>query len=300
MAVTNIRSRGAAARALIAPTAHAIVRNGRRVKGRAQLNGISVTGSAPNAVIRALKAAAVGVPSVEEKAWITRIELMRSLMGRSPQVLEIVDFGAGVGHEFDNGESDLKHTTERTLAQMTRSSKPPQWAYLLFRLVRELRTETAIELGACVGISAAYMTAAMELNGRGRLVTLEGSDVLAIRSARTLEELQLNLRAEVREGRFADTLEQAITDFTPVGLAFIDGHHVESATVDYMNAILPSAADEAILIFDDINWSDGMRRAWDAVVADERFALTVDLRSVGLAIVSKSATNRQSLTVSYY
>lgn len=277
-----------------------VVRNGRRVKGRVQLQTVNVTGRAPQAVVRALKDATVGLPSAEERAWINRVELMRKLMGLSPQELEIVDFGAGVAHEFDTGTSETRHTTTRTLGQMTLSSKPPAWAYLLFRLVRELKPDSALELGACVGVSASYMSAALELNGNGRLITLEGADVLAARSARTLEELGLAERGSVREGRFVDTIEKAIADLAPVGLAFIDGHHIESATVDYMNAILPLAADEAVLVFDDIDWSDGMRKAWQTAVDDERFAVTVDLRTVGLGIVSKSAVGRERLAVSYY
>jgi predicted O-methyltransferase YrrM len=290
----------AAAKSVASPVVHSVVRNGRRVKGRAQLQGVSVTGVAPTAVVRALKSAIVGRPSPQEKELISRVELMRQLMAGSAQELEIVDFGAGIAHEFDTGEAETRHTSTRTLAQMTKSSKPPRWAYLLFRLVRELKPASALELGACVGISASYLASAMKLNNTGRLITLEGADVLAGRSARTLEELLLDSYAEVREGRFSDTVDKAVADLAPVGLAFIDGHHIESATVDYMNAILPSAADEAVLIFDDINWSDGMRRAWQAVVDDERFALTVDLRSVGLAVVSRSSTERTALTVSYY
>lgn len=288
------------ARGIASPILHSVVRNGRRVRGRAQLERITVSGVAPNAVIAALKKATVGRPSPEEKAWINRIEIMRALLGSSPQELEVVDFGAGLGSEFDTGERATRHSSTRTLAQTTKFSKPPRWAYLLFRLVRELRPESAVELGACVGISAAYLASAMELNGVGRVATLEGSDVLARRSERTLEELLLASRAEVREGRFDDTLSATVDDLKPVGLAFIDGHHIESATIDYLNAIVPSAADEAVLVFDDINWSDGMRRAWQTVVDDDRFALTVDLRSVGLAAISKSATSRSHLAVSYY
>jgi predicted O-methyltransferase YrrM len=286
--------------AAVSPAAHAVVRNARRVKGRAQLLRVDVSGTAPTAVVRALKGATLGRPSKEERDWITRIELLRELMSRSPQPLEIVDFGAGVGHEFDTGEAETRHTTTRTLGQMTASSKPPAWAYLLFRLVRELRPDSIVELGACVGVSASYMSAALELNRNGRLITLEGADVLAERSARTLGELGLQDRAEVREGRFVDTLDRAVKDSAPVGLAFIDGHHIESATVDYMNAILPSTAEESVLVFDDIAWSDGMRRAWQSVVDDDRFAVTFDLRSVGLAVVSTSARERQSLSISYY
>lgn len=50
-------------------------------------------------------------------------------------------------------------------------------------------------------------------------------------------------------------------------------------------------------MFDDINWSDGMGRSWAAIRADEHFALTVDLRSVGLAVVAGAPLRRRSLSV---
>jgi predicted O-methyltransferase YrrM len=282
------------------PAAKVAGRQLRRALGLAHLRSAQVSGTAPTAVLAAVKAAFRNTPSAAERAWISRIEQMRTVMASSPRELAITDFGAGARSEFDVGEFETEHTTTRTLAEMTGSSKPAYGAYLLFRLVRSLRPATALELGACVGVSASYIAAAMELNDFGRMMTLEGAEVLADRSRRTLEELLLTNRAEVRQGRFSDVLDSALADLAPLEMAFVDGHHIESATIDYMNAILTRVSDEALLVFDDISWSAGMRRAWNAIAADNRFALTVDLRSVGLAVVSDSATSRQALSVAYY
>jgi predicted O-methyltransferase YrrM len=254
-----------------------------------------VSGATQTIVINALKLANHGHASAAELAWIDRIESLRASYLASPDLLEVEDFGSG-----RIAMAQANHVTTRTLGSMTRSSKPPRWAYLLFRLVREFQPQACVELGACVGISAAYQTAALELNGQeGRLVTLEGADVLAARSTLTIESLGLESRATVRVGRFSDTLATTLADLSPVDWVFLDGHHDEKATLGYMEQILPNLADEAILIFDDINWSDGMRRAWKQVVADPRFALTVDLRSLGLAIVSGDAVARHTLNIAY-
>jgi predicted O-methyltransferase YrrM len=283
-----------------APLVHTAVRNSRRVRGRVQLASIKVDGVGPTAVVNALKSAALGRPSPSERAWIKRIELMRALLLTSPAPLSMIDFGAGTGHKFDTGEAETENRVSKSLGEMTKSSKPPHWAYLLFRIIRELKPASALEMGTCVGISASYEAAALELNGSGRLLTLEGADVLAERSSHTLAELNLDQRAEVRLGRFSDTVDAAIEQLRPVGFAFIDGHHIESATLEYMEKIVAAAADEAVLVFDDINWSEGMRNAWAGIVADERFALTVGLRSVGVAVLSKTATGRKNIDVGYY
>jgi predicted O-methyltransferase YrrM len=247
----------------------------------------------------ALRAATTGSPSAEEQAWVERIEALRTSLLQSAEPLEIEDFGAGKRDRLDTQEHRDVQTTTRTLGHMTLSSKPERWAYLLFRLIRELRPTTCVEMGACVGISAAYQAAALEMNGSGQLVSLEGADVLARRSTQTLDELGLGHRASVRLGPFAETLPPVLAELSPLDWVFVDGHHAEKATLDYAEMILPALGTEAVVVFDDINWSAGMRRAWESIQQDERFSLTVDMRSVGLAVVSAGRQVRGSISVSF-
>jgi predicted O-methyltransferase YrrM len=280
---------------------HTVKQQGRRLQGRYQLKGVEGNGIAPARVIAGVRAATLA-RSQEEKDWAKRIETLRALMLLSPEPLTITDYGAGKGAVLDTGsttEAPAVHTSVRTLSDMTRSSKKPHWARLLFNVIRSLQPETAIELGSCVGISASYQAAALQLNGHGRLVTLEGAEPLAARSERTLAELGLDKWASVRLGQFAETLPDVVSELAPVDYAFIDGHHTESATLDYMERILPHASEESVLVFDDIDWSPGMKKAWAQIVADPRFALTLDLGTIGFAAVSTSSTQRQSLQVSY-
>jgi hypothetical protein len=65
-----------------------------------------------------------------------------------------------------------------------------------------------------------------------------------------------------------------------------------------MEQILRCLAPEAVLVFDDINWSAGMKRAWARIAADPRFAATVDLKKVGIAVVSAERTSRP-ISISY-
>lgn len=275
-----------------------VARRGRRTIGAVEVRRATTRGATTSAVVSAVKKALAGQAAEDEAAWIERIEKKRRELAASAAPLTIVDFGAGTKSQFDQDGADPSHTITKTLGEMTRSSKPPRWAFLLFRIVRELGPEACVELGSCVGISASYEAAALELNGRGRLITLEGADVLAERSRRTIDELGLADRASVRLGRFAATLPGTLDDLPPVDYAFIDGHHVEDATIDYMEQILPRLAPEAVLVFDDINWSAGMKRAWARIAADPRFAATVDLKKVGIAVVSAERTSRP-ISISY-
>jgi len=242
----------------------------------------------------------LGKPSREERVWVDRIEQVRASLADSQTPLTITDFGAGKRTSDGVEQGESQDAIVRTLGDMTASSKPARWAYLLFRLIRQLEPESCLELGACVGISAGYQAAALELNGAGRLLSLEGAEVLAARSSQTLEELGLSDRASVRQGAFAATLPGALADLRPLDWVFVDGHHVEEATIEYTELIVPALSGEAVVVYDDINWSPGMQRAWARIEADPRFSLTVDLRTVGLAVVSGvRPTGRRNLSIPY-
>lgn len=279
-------------------TLHVVPRNVRRAKGIIQSSRVQVTGDGPNAVLRALTTCLQGRHDHDERLWIRRIEAFRTFLLQSPEPFTMVDYGAGTRAEPTLG---TVATTTRTIGEMTLFSKPRMWARLLLRLVREFRPSTVLELGSCVGISGSYLVAALELNGgNGTLVSLEGVPALAERSTFTLNELGLANRSVVRAGEFASTLPAALSELTPLACAFIDGNHEQEATLSYVEQIIEVAAPETLLVFDDINYDDGMRQAWAAVVQDPRYSLTVDLRSVGLAVLSRSASNSSRLSIGYY
>lgn len=257
---------------------HSAARNVRRAAGTVQSRRANVTGIAAQSVLRGIRFAQV------HRAGIDRIEHVRQLLLTSPDPL-LMD--------------DMPGATTTTIARMAEFSKPVPWAWLLYCVAREVQPERALEMGSCVGISAAYQVAAMHANGHGRLITLEGSRELADRSQWTLNALSLD-RAEVRHGHFSDTFERAVDDLKPVDWAFIDGNHNREPTLEYADRLLQAAGPETVHIFDDINWSDGMRQAWAAIKRDPRYQVTFDLRSVGIAVSSVSATERRNFRIGYY
>lgn len=254
---------------------------------------------APGGVIRAVKVALSRGIDPAEKVWIDRIEKTRQALLASVEPLEIVDFGAGKAADLGPDDTAEVKTTTRTLGQMTLSSQRPRGAYLLFRILRELKPTSVLELGSCVGISGSYLGAALELNGSGQLVTLEGAPVLAERSRRTVADLGLGDRVEVVQGPFAETLGATLARVRPLQFAFVDGHHLESATLDYLERLIGEMDVESVMHFDDINWSDGMRRAWKRIEADPRFALTIDLGSFGAAVLSATPAEPRHLKTRY-
>jgi predicted O-methyltransferase YrrM len=237
----------------------------------------------------------------DERSAIDRIEHLRSEMYSSTTRITRRDYGAG--------DHDSKRTKEQmlagvevvdTLGHLSQAlSKPPSWCNFLFRLLRTTGSERCIEMGTAVGVSGAYQATALQLNGHGRLVTLEGAQAIAEIARSNFQRLGLD-SVEIVVGRFDETLPKVLTETQPVDYVFIDGHHDERATVAYFEQILPFLADSALLVFDDITWSDGMARAWKTIAGDRRVGVAVDLGPVGLCVVDKSISWRNYVSVTLH
>lgn len=91
---------------------------------------------------------------------------------------------------------------------------------------------------------------------------------------------------EVVVGDFAHTLDDTLRRAGQVDLAFIDGFHDGKATIGYHAAFKEAAAPGAVLIYDDINWSDGMTRAWDAIRQDGEVQYVLDYGAMGVVGLS--------------
>jgi predicted O-methyltransferase YrrM len=161
-------------------------------------------------------------------------------------------------------------------------SKPKLWALLLFKLIRNIQPGMAIELGTCIGISAAYQSAAQQLNGKGRLISIEGSETIVDLAKKNIESRQLN-NVNILCGTFKEVLPGVLEKKTStVDYVFIDGHHDEQATITYFELLLPHLSSGAIVVFDDISWSNGMRRAWEKVCKHSAVSFAVDLKMMGI------------------
>lgn len=211
------------------------------------------------AIARALRTTALGRMPREERDWIARIDARRQRVDEL--ALEIDPICAFF-------------------------SVPGIWGRLQLRLVRELAPRRALELGTAFGISAAFQAAALELNGGGRLVTLDREPRLAELAQQTFDELGLAGRVEQRVGAIAETLPDLAREITPIDYAFLDAEHTEQATIAAFETILPELADGAVVVVDDIRLNADMGRAWAAIRANPRVGVGLDLRRFGIVVAA--------------
>jgi predicted O-methyltransferase YrrM len=215
-----------------------------------------------------------------EKDEIARIEALRDRVEASPVVVRTT------GPEWSGDPNDGR-VVELSLGELSSvASKRALSARVLLSLIREFKPLTCIELGTCVGISAAYQAAALELNGGGELISFEASAERIAAAERHVAELGFD-NVRFAHGRFQETLDPILRSLdAPVDYAFVDGHHDEQATLSYFRQIAPYASPSAVIVFDDIHWSTGMERAWQQLEADPQLPLTVDVRDMGVAFTA--------------
>lgn len=262
-----------------------------RVRSARKLKRLSVSDGPGSAMLaRAIEETLRNELGLGEQQWIERIESVRAQLRNDDTRISVTDYGTG-GAATGRSDGTMYQGVVQNwpVSQVCNASMPPRYALLLFKLVRMFQPGRMLELGTCLGISAAYQAAAGKLNGDGRLVTMEGAPALASISRSNLEKLDLD-NASVVSGRFQDNLERALADLGGVDYVFIDGHHDEIATIDYFETIVPHCTEESVVVLDDISWSEGMRRAWTTISSRSGVGTAVDLGKIGICVLRRNST----------
>jgi predicted O-methyltransferase YrrM len=223
-----------------------------------------------------------------ERRAVEKIEARRAALLERTDSVEEIDYGAGDPTSAPRPAGAVSAGTIRVGDACRRYSRFGSSSLLLFQVVRSCKLERGLELGACMGISAAYQAGAMQCNGGGQFLTLEGAPSFAAIASETLTGLGLSDIAAVEIGPFQTTLAPALQRLQPIDYMFIDGHHDEEATQSYFRQALPFLAKRAVLVFDDIHWSAGMTRAWQAIQRDPAVTVAVTLNGMGVCVTGGS------------
>jgi len=201
---------------------------------------------------------------------------LRGSLGKSREMLGASSLGAG-------SKNMPGSVMVRDLAGL--SSVKPKFGKLLFRMARHYHPETIIELGTSIGISTIYLAKG---NSDSQVVTIEGDSNIC-NFARQLFKKQDVKNIKAINGNFDDYLSYFEKNYPAPEMVFIDGNHTYDATLKYYHHFRNSIRN-GFLIIDDINWSQGMRKAWCEILANDDGIATVDLFFMGIIIIRSSIT----------
>ncbi len=79
-------------------------------------------------------------------------------------------------------------------------------------------------------------------------------------------------------------------------VVFVDGHHDGLALLDYMEHLKEISHNETIFILDDIRWSDSMYEAWNKLINDPYYHVTMDLFRMGI-VVPRHQQEKEHFTI---
>lgn len=205
------------------------------------------------------------------KQYDAAIEQQRKKLRGDQRRVEVTDLGAG---------SMLDKSNKKTVSQIaTNALKPARVAQLLARLASYLDPKTIIELGTCLGITTAYLAKASK---QSHVYTVEGCPQTAQIARETFEQLQIVDQITLKVGNFDELLPETLQQLNTIDFLFIDGNHTYEATMRYFETALGHVDEKSVLIFDDIYWSEGMKRAWTDIKAHPSVTLSIDLFYIGL------------------
>ncbi|NET11884.1 MAG: class I SAM-dependent methyltransferase [Okeania sp. SIO1H6] len=235
--------------------------------------------------------------SSSEKQSIKAIELLRKETESSTEAIEILNYGTSKRKPRSLVESEHGWISNSTVgAVCKRGSKNRLWGRFLMQLIGYMSPHLCLELGTCVGISAAYQATSLAKIG-GKLVTIEGSPTLVKIAKKNIEILKLSDYVYFVTGSFQSTLSIVLDKYKIFDYVFIDGHHDETATCQYFEQIYPYLSTNAIVVFDDINWSEGMKKVWKKIYEDPRINVSIDFEDIGICLFCSNFTSEKFHTV---
>lgn len=170
----------------------------------------------------------------------------------------------------------------------TKAASSKSWCRLLFSLVKKTNSEKIFEVGTNLGISGSYILRSIKDNPNAHFTTLEGQARFCEIAGGEFEKIIEKNKYSIYSGLYDDTFDKALSSIDNLDCAFIDGNHQYDPTLEYFNKIEPLIGDKGILLFDDINWTDGMKDAWTKIQLSPKVKYTIDLYEIGIAVIDRS------------
>jgi predicted O-methyltransferase YrrM len=203
-------------------------------------------------------------------------------MRKNDQTIVIQDFGVG----------SKKLGNERAISAIfSMSSSKGKYGALLYRLARFYAPKNILEFGTSLGVGTTYLTL--------------GSPDSEIQTVEACENTRNVALGNLSPYSNVESVHSTFTDFLSTvnasqhyDLIFIDGHHDGAALLDYLERLQAHAHDETLFILDDIRWSDSMKSAWERIVKDDRFHLTLDLFRVGI-VMKRAHQEKEHFVIRY-
>lgn len=215
-----------------------------------------------------------------------KITTLRHEMAESGQNVRVNDLGAG---------SQYLSSSCRTLSDISRiSSVRNRYGRILYNIALNNNGKNILELGTSIGLSTLFLAMGAP---DSRIISIEGCQNLAEIARRNISRCNID-NVRIIEGDFNSELHAiSETGFSP-SLTFIDGNHRKEPVLRYFALMKELIPLEAVIIFDDINYSVEMNEAWYEIKSDLQVSLSIDIFQMGFVFFRKGMV-KQDFVIRY-
>lgn len=221
--------------------------------------------------------------TIEDKSIRSKLLQLKS----NQTIIEVEDLGAG--------SKKIGKASKRSIAQIAKTASiKPKYGRLLAKLIDRYNLTYGIELGTSLGIGSLYLCHSSKLK---KLITIEGAPEIAKIASTNFKEFN-EKRIKLMQGSFDEHLQLAVDLLPRIDFVFIDGNHTYEATMKYFNFFADRINENTFLIFDDIYWSDEMKKAWSEIIASKKMNVSLDFLQIGI-VCKRAGQAKQNFILKY-
>lgn len=185
---------------------------------------------------------------------------------------------------------DLNKKTFCTSSIASKEGISKTYGQLLYQLVTYFKPVHLLETGTSLGISSLYQLLAMPEGARFK--TIEGNAALHERCTAAMQKIVTKENVEF----ICEKIEDAIADFARQNehfdWVFLDADHRYESTLSVVHSLLPLLKPGAVMVLDDIRWSDGMWHAWDELRRLPGVSHAIDFHRMGMLVFQPNTVRR--------
>ena len=205
----------------------------------------------------------------------SNIETVRKKLLSDEREIEITDLGAG---------SKLTQSNKRKVKDIAKNSqKPASLARVFYRIIRHYQYKTILDLGTSLGITTAYLAKA---NNKAKIYTFEGCPNTSQIANENFRELGIK-NVESIVGDLSKTLQPQLDKTGNIDFVFFDANHRYEPTITYFEWCLDKIHEDTCFVFDDIYWSEEMKKAWKYIKNHPEVTVSIDIFWVGIVFFRK-------------
>jgi len=202
----------------------------------------------------------------------SEVERVRKSLLSNTETINVIDYGTGP-------------SCKKRVCDIAKSSlKSSKLAQLIFRIAISNKSKSILELGTSLGVTTLYLS---KTDSRASITTLEGSPETASVAQRYIKNADAN-NVQIVVGDIDSTLPKVLNEIKRLDLVFFDANHREEPTLNYFRQCLKKIDNSTIFIFDDINHSPEMVKAWEQIKKEESVRVTIDIFYMGIVFFNKN------------